>query len=62
MTNIISFQDYKQSIRPKKRMIDADVLLETIADYLNNTEVQDSDKKILIGLHLFIDMYADLNK
>ncbi len=62
MTNIINFKDYKQSSRPKKRMIDADVLLETIEEYISRADIDPQEKRTLIGLHLFLDIYADINK
>lgn len=60
MTNVINFRDYKRSPKPKKRMIDADILLETLAEYIYRETTSKEDRKIMLGLHLFIDKYADM--
>ena len=62
MSNIINFKDYRRSDRPKKRMIDADALLETIWEYILKSDIKTEERKMLIDMHLFLDMYADLNK
>ncbi len=43
-------------------MIDADVLLETIEEYISRADIDPQEKRTLIGLHLFLDIYADINK
>ena len=59
MTNIINFKDYKQSSRPKKRMIDADGAIEWLQEFKHSRQLAQIEIDVIEGLITFIDVCGD---